>query len=1515
MGTSNVSGSTFFRSGMTLAAATTTTAAAPHPPQLPALMGERLCASDRPLALLPVRLETRFFAQPDGSSELRVRIYPDKIHLDSHEPELMPGEQEWGRHYWEQDWRAGADTAARADVWRQLADRFGAARAAWIARMLAPLNASQRPASPVPAAQPLPDAPQWPAVAVVDDGQDAAWRRPPLARLMPAHWIAIVQSGGLPVIAVRGGPVRTPLAAGPDPRAPAAAVAADQLAVDEGMRWMVDFDAAEQAGMALRIAVPAPLLAAGLDSLFVLGAAATDAESTATALAELLDAHHYTDGAGFVRTGTPTNNTADRRPDYASSDPGQARSFATEVQADPAMLTTASNARRLGLALGLPAERIAPVLGRLPGAAAQPDADMRAMNTTLWPVGWGYFLSNLAGPEGSGLTPAHIDWARSHFLDHVRSAGPFAALRLGRQPYGILPVTSLDQWRPRATEEDAMARDRWLQNILLQLRDTAWRPRLGDAARVGRRQPPDPDADLADVMRTDAVSSSYGTRVVLGRHYFQHLRAFLGEDLQGSGFLAMQDAIATGLLDRLGFPWRPRITRAIHAELDFPVGAPLVQAGEVSPWHMLEPDYIAALLAQRSIDTLTSMRPDPADPAAGASLLQTLLRHALLRELAQATALIAAGLPGHDAAILMRDPELVDLVAGAAPTLSWKRQLELKVPAVTGDRTIREFLEAATDFAQPPLASLGAFRDGLAWLRTLDSEALQLLMQGTLDLSAHRLDAWISSFATKRLAAMRAAAPEGIYAGAYGWVENLRPTPAAAASPVAPPPGESAPLVAMPNDSGFIHAPSTAHATAAALLRNAHLGAGGVPQEGGPFAIELNSRRVREAAQLLEGVRQGQPLGALLGYRFERNLHDMGLDRFVAPLRDFAPLVGGKLEPKTQPLESIAAHNVVDGLVLHSRWREDGRPLRSLLLRAGAGDAELDKMTRELDALGDAIDGLGDALTAETAYQMARGNTSRVASTLAAIAHGDAPAPELEVARFPRSGIALTHRVLALWSGKPASTTGWAAVSSSARASAEPMLNAWAAKLMGDPRKVRCTVDRLDDAGAVVQTLVLRLSELQLAPIDVVYGVEPAAGHRTAERAPDDVEQRLLHLARTRPNGFGAAARLRVRHVRPDDLAAGELSLLDVLEQARALRRLLAGARAADAEDLNPPERAGAGTLDLSELEARVLKAEKALTTAHKALDTLVKQGADSSAEGLRAALLKLGGFGMSPTVPVIAPGEEATARDALRQQAAAVLQQSQQRIARGSGLRSAPAATELRARREQLLERLRAVFGPGFVVLPRFACDAAGGAELADALAAQSGTLDDDVFAPHTWLARSARVRDPVARLSACLRGAEVLNTGERTNLRVAQLPFVRGERWVALPCDPDTGPPAGKLSLLLHTPTTFDTAQTLCGLAVDEWVEVVPSPRETTAITFQYDPPDACAPQSVLLAVPPAPDEDWTIAGVWRVLAETLDLAKLRAIDPEALTNTAQYLPALYLAFNAKDDAVSTDAAAFIR
>jgi hypothetical protein len=159
------------------------------------------------------------------------------------------------------------------------------------------------------------------------------------------------------------------------------------------------------------------------------------------------------------------------------------------------------------------------------------------------------------------------------------------------------------------------------------------------------------------------------------------------------------------------------------------------------------------------------------------------------------------------------------------------------------------------------------------------------------------------------------------------------------------------------------------------------------------------------------------------------------------------------------------------------------------------------------------------------------------------------------------------------------------------------------------------------------------------------------------------------------------------------------------------------------------------------------------------------------------------------------------------------------------------------------------------------------------------------------------------------------VLNVGDRLNLRVAQLPFDSTDRWVALPPAAGSATAAGKLSLVIQSTGTLDVTQPLFGLLVDEWVDVVPSATETTAVTFQYNPPDASAPQSVLLAVPPVPGAPWTVADLHRVLTETLHLAKLRAVDAESLGELAHYFPALFYAFNANDDAVSTDFAPLTR
>ena len=343
-----------------------------------------------PIVLFPVRLETRFFPQADGTSELRVRVYPDTVHIDSHEPALTADELTWGQHFWEQTWRAGNDEERGKAAWRQLADRFDPPRAAWIARALKPLNPEDRPTDPVASNQPLPKPLRFPSPATKPE----TWTRAPTTRVLPNLWIVLGYKNGRLVVNVKGGLIPDTLATGPDP-SPSAIV--DQLGIDEGMKWMVDFDAAEKDGMGIRAKLTKEDAAAGLDFLLVLGIKdSLDGTTDWTPrLAELFNAHHYTDGLSFVPQGTPSNNTADAPSGFSSKDPGHEASYLAERTAPAFQPGDGSNADVLTTAFGL--ANAGQVFANLPNATAKEQLDARHMNTALWQATWGYFLLQMLG--------------------------------------------------------------------------------------------------------------------------------------------------------------------------------------------------------------------------------------------------------------------------------------------------------------------------------------------------------------------------------------------------------------------------------------------------------------------------------------------------------------------------------------------------------------------------------------------------------------------------------------------------------------------------------------------------------------------------------------------------------------------------------------------------------------------------------------------------------------------------------------------------------------------------------------------------------------------------------------------------------------------------------------------------------------------------------------------------------------------------------------------------------------
>ena len=452
---------------------------------------------------------------------------------------------------------------------------------------------------------------------------------------------------------------------------------------------------------------------------------------------------------------------------------------------------------------------------------------------------------------------------------------------------------------------------------------------------------------------------------------------------------------------------------------------------------------------------------------------------------------------------------------------------------------------------------------------------------------------------------------------------------------------------------------------------------------------------------------------------------------------------------------------------------------------------------------------------------------------------------------------------------------------------------------------MRIVVERIDPVtGKVVETKESRLNQLlRLAPLDFIYAVEGGQGQQA------EIEQRILYTIMRRPGGFPPGSLLRINPNRKPEWKASDLSYGEFSELLRTARKLIAGARGVDADDLSPPERSTNFSVDVAELEKRAAGAEQMLRRTPNDFQAQLAISGAANLDLLRELIMRSAGFGVAGAVPLSAAGDSPADRQTLLAQALSIQKELGQRVEQlttlAKGFNAATATAE--GKRDYALARLRLIFGKAFVVLPRFM--APNAEELEKALADSAKVQDGDPFASITWFQRMARVRDGVARLNATLSYSEALNTGEKLKLTIAQLPYGVNDRWVGLPLKAGQSLPGGKLSLAVQSAAPIDVRQPLAGLLIDEWVEVVPSATETTGIALQYDQPNAAPPQTILLAVPPEVDVPWTVWSLQQVLLETLDLARIRTVDPDALDEVGHYLPALYFACNTANDTVSTD------
>jgi hypothetical protein len=1131
--------------------------------------------------------------------------------------------------FWRAHWLADGAAAGEQGALTAFRTAVGAVRADELVTLTRPFNLGDRPAAPLTKLMVASSVAflELPAATT----KDQPWTQAPKVDLLPDRLVLIAEAGTERVEQV-GEPLPSPLIVGPDPYAAAADQLHQQngdLVVPDELAWMVDFERAVTDGLGFKLDLTPSQARRGFDRVYVLGIRLSADEQQGKKALETLLSHHRNgrSGLSLVPSGTPTNNTEAAGSGFSRGEDADS-SFDERLQAT--LFTHEDDGR-----LKQDGQWLAELLGIDPAtlahvshASGHDQRDARAMQTALWPATLGYFLSTMLDPLISDADVEHTRW---FFTNYVSGLGGLPALRIGAQPYGILPTTAFSRIRwlePHIGLVALAGRDRlrYLHDLhaILQRVAVDWSAMARDAPAVPH--PGDPHQSLLGILGLHPSSAEFHYRYAQDlRHLFNHLNLLgLGEELIALLLAAALDAPALALLQELGADpaLRPEILRKyflggqgalLGAVID---DRPLSETDGIRVWTSDGRSYLTWLVdaARSSLDALR-VQSGFIDDKPPTALLYLLLRHALMlgyhdagREFHR-----SAGFGDDTLSALKREPPFIHIDTQAPASESRFAALYKYEPLITLAEPWT--IAAHIAFLLPIAAETESLREQLAAIELLEGAStarLERAFAEHIDCCTYRFDAWQLGLARLQLERMRGlgehgddtpATPRtGVYLGAYGWLENVRPrhrevtpvqlTPSLAA--VFARPGDP-PLVHDSSNGGYIHAPSLNQAVTAAVLRSGYL-ANATESAPDTLAVNLSSDRVRLAVGVLEGIRNGQSLASLLGYRFERGLHDRHengeVDQFVLGLRQAFPLRANRLQSTTVEgvsIDSIEARNVVDGLRLVEHvnqqsaksypWGLPGLP--------GADPDQLKTINAAMNDVLDARDALADLALAEGVYQAVQGNYDRVGATMETYTTGQFP-PEPDVVRTPATGVTLTHRVgLHLQPG-----LGTPAVDPTPRSIAEPAVNRWLADMLPPFDQIACRVVWDDPVtGAPPHQAIVTMRQLGLQPLDLLALV------RTADQqAMTELDDRVLRHVLSAATPPRPDAELQIRYM---ERGAARFSVFEVAPLVAHLRSLLVHSRPLRPADVALPNEA-------TERSNRTVRADRTRVAAVKSLtDTL----------------------------------------------------------------------------------------------------------------------------------------------------------------------------------------------------------------------------------------------------------------------------------------------------------------------
>jgi hypothetical protein len=700
--------------------------------------------------LLPIRIETRF-----KNGDLWLRVVPDEPWFVRDDPRITPGELDALQRY------AAAPAGPSPGVpaaWRDLAAQVGAPRAVYLHRTFITTAADGTLTVRIPAPAEQRTGPALPRITG-----------------FPTELV---------VWAVDGAGLHQVLTLTVD-RSRLLADFADP-AVPGDRRWWEDWDEAVAAGVAGII--PAASLTVPIEALYVTGLGDGDPAELFAGLAA--------DGRlGLLEPGQPTN----------SVDGAPAAALATDAAAWWDILHGTAGDSDLDVSQALTGDPGR--LGNLPGGSQAHRAPASALVTALWPALWGFTASQVFD-VARGRAPA--SWAGAVLFPE----GAYPAVRVGPQPYGLLPTTAWTLWR---ADDGDPALEVPVVKALLVLRS-----RHAASARArGTAAGKDTDG-LLDLI-ADTPSS--------GR--FRYRQAW---PLELWWLGAVSSGLPAGWRD-FARAWTARYPLANQLAL-----SPLRRYGTRGASRgigipLVLPDGVAAgdlpgLLTALADAALTT----PAVFASTANLEASVLGghgdSLLLRLAARSLQVLIGDLTRERARALSFDPEPL-VRASQQPG----RLQQLITGATPPDPAAPTKLSAQLRLVAAALRSLAA----------VPVPELERMLRATVDASSHRIDPWLVAVPQRRLDALQDAGSLRRLLGAYGWVD-------------APAPGQPGPTPA-----GLLHTPSASSALAAAVLRDR-----AVSDPSPRWDLNITSRSARAASRIAAEVRNGAHLPEAMGREVER---------------------------------------------------------------------------------------------------------------------------------------------------------------------------------------------------------------------------------------------------------------------------------------------------------------------------------------------------------------------------------------------------------------------------------------------------------------------------------------------------------------------------------------------------------------------------------------------------------------------------------------------------------------------